>query len=193
MIITKESISYFDSLGFELKNVHLSFENHPSIVSASITIDVVIVSRVILESGEDSADCSFMFLAQGDSSMFSNSLHAAVSCPEPSALKSLWCAFHSSIANLYVGFRFYGFTTATAEELPADRSVSSSILREEKYRYPPPPPTEIFLPSAEKIVRRLLCSVLHTVLFIYEAAWCLCVMRFVIARRCSVPLYLTAQ
>lgn len=81
-------------------------------------------------------------------------------------------AFHSSIANLCVGFSFYGFTTATAKGLPTDWSVSSSLQQEKT-------PLKIKISSAA--THRDLSNkrwedreaVITLCTLIYGAAWCL--------------------
>lgn len=103
-------------------------------------------------------------------------------------------AFHSSKANLCEGFSFYSFTRATAEELPTDRSVLSSLQQDQKQQqdilqYYPQRPLQQAPEDSEAVIT--LCTTHY--LFIYEAAWCSCVMHSEITRRCSVPLYLTAQ
>lgn len=106
--------------------------------------------------------------------------------------------FHSSIANLCVGFScffflFWGFTRVIDEELPADRSVSSSLLREKEntdilHCHPWRP----FPPRAEKTTKQLLRSVLHTVLLFMKrlgvCVWCCSWLPGTVESLCSVQL-----
>lgn len=82
--------------------------------------------------------------------------------------------FHSSKANLCEGFSFYSFTRATAEELPTDRSVLSSLQKDKKNNKISSTTTHRDLCNKhQKIVRRLLRSVLHTIfLFMRQLGVC---------------------
>lgn len=89
--------------------------------------------------------------------------------------------------------KVYSFTRATAKELPTGRSVSSSLQQDKKkqdiLQYHPQRSLEQAPKDSEVVIT--LCTTHYP--FIYEAARCSCVMHSEIAKRCSVPLYLTAQ
>lgn len=94
---------------------------------------------------------------------------------------------HFSTADHCAGSVFTALLQATADELPTDGSASSFVQRDRKItRYPPAPPTEIFSNRRQR-------GRYYAVYYTHCPAWCPCVMYSQIARRCSVPLYLTAQ
>lgn len=84
--------------------------------------------------------------------------------------------FHSSIANVFVGFSFHSLTGVAAEELPTDRSVIISPtgqINKKIKRYPPVAPTDSFPTGPKKIVRYLLHSLLLTILsFVRQLGVC---------------------